>query len=216
MNNVHLRRLLSINIDLDDCIYDTEPEMCRILRSEYGYHAPQGCYLTPENTDGLLKEVLTNPTFMTSAPLRSEFAFVSTYLNRLRTHWSKVARIQFVTHRGYHPKGASLTQQALLRDRLQHVPVVYLDPAVHPDKMAWLLKHQPKHDHIIFDDRPCHNFEAGAPTAVDSVYVMDQVWNRDARYGVYPNRITSAAGFVTTIDRAIHNHVATYFGTVKK
>jgi hypothetical protein len=216
MNNVNLRRLLCINVDLDDCIYDTEPEMCRILLAEYGYNAPRDCYLTPENTDGLLKHLLDNPTFMASTPLRKEFENCSGYFNRLRVHWAKVARLQFVTHRGYHPDGKTQTMRALLRDRLQHIPVVYLDPKVHSDKMAWLQKHQPQYDHILFDDKPCHNFEAGTTVGADSVYVMDQPWNRDARYGGYPNRITCASGLMTVVDRAIHNHVATYFGKPKK
>lgn len=216
MNQVKLRRKLSINIDLDDCLYDTEPEMCRILLAEYGYNAPKNCYLTRENTDGMLEHILANPTFMQSVPLREEYRNIAKYLNPLRNYWQRVAQVQFVTHRGYHEKGKEYTREALLRDGLQHVPVVYLDPAVHSDKMAWLLKHQPDFDHIIFDDRPCHNFEHGTQTAVDSVYVIDQVWNRDARYGVYPNRITSASGMATVISKRLHDHVAQYFGTRKK
>lgn len=216
MNNVNLRRLLCVNIDLDDCIYDTEPEMCRILLAEYGYNAPRDCYLTPENTDGLLPEILTSASFMASTPLRKEFEKCEGYFNRMRTHWARVARFQFVTHRGYHEQGPELTRKALCRDKLQHMEIVYLDPKVHSDKMAWLLKNQPQYDHILFDDRPCHNFEHGTSEGADSVYVMDQPWNRDARYGGYPNRITCASGMVTVIDRAIHNHVAKYFGKPKK
>lgn len=214
MNNVTLRRRLAIGIDLDDSLYDTCAEMHRILREDYGYNAPRDCYLTTGNTDGLLEEILESPTFMVDAQLRKEFAFLVGTLNRLNRDWKRVVKIQFITHRGYHKDGPALTEQALRRDNLQHIDVIFLNPAEHSDKMAWLLEHQPQYDHILFDDRPCHNFEQGTQSAVDSVYVMDQPWNRGAQYRSYPNRITGAVGMAVVIDRAIHNHVAKYFGVI--
>lgn len=170
--------LKKIFFDLDDTFFETHPEMRKLLFAK-GVIIGEGEYITPENGGTAFSDILNNPTFMLSAPMRR-------YAQNILEHLNDVGHsIGVCTHRGYHDLGSRYSRLAMrgMLHRIDHFHVI--NPTVYPDKVAFLDSVHGAGNYLLVDDKPKWN---GAQQLPSNIMLFTQGWNEHIDH---PYRISS-------------------------
>lgn len=159
--------------DFDDVLGRTNAQLVYLLKYIFGVEAPLGSYLTVENTQGRIDDLVATASFMRNT------AFDYPALNCLRRLQEQFPHVQhgLATHRGYHPKGEEYTLALLNEYEVKLDSHHFIDPAVHgKDKMVYLrARHPPDDVVILIDDNTFYEHDA-YPNS--STVLVDRSWNQ--------------------------------------
>lgn len=186
-------------LDLDDTVNGTRNILVHLMKTIHNYDAPEDIYLTSDNTDGYLGEILDSGEFMKHVNLNRGFPGLFGHLVRTNN-----LTINICTHRGYHPKGEEYTHEFLnnlgILDFLDEI--IILDPKKNPNKVEFIKSELKLVDDefIIIDDKP--NFFSNESLCRNTI-LFDQFWNKDIIPFSKYHRISSLVEAIPVIDRFV-------------
>lgn len=178
--------LKPIYVDLDDTGFRTHLYMNLHLQG-HGIMV-EDRYITPEIGGKPFVDMLESGRFMLEVDMNDYFIQTLSFL--LREGFS----LGVCTHRGYHEKGERYTRKALAPHLSMFDHIHVLNPAEHPDKIAFLNSIHGEDGYYLIDDNPrtqvTNNFtRVGDVSALPkNVLLFTQPWNAHIDH---PHRISS-------------------------
>lgn len=171
-------------LDVDDTMFDTHRALRDILAAHGHTLLPAEGYISTHNCpEDLLDKVLSEARFMVEGkPLHG----LESFLNEVADD----VDLYLCTHRGYNPLGEEYTDQQLTSYGIaEFFPVerrLFIDPAIHKNKLDFLDTYFPDQPYLLVDDRPVFSAqdELGALSGKHraSIVVFSRLWN----IGHYP------------------------------
>lgn len=159
--------------DGDDVLFDTSSQFYGIMQHKYGLRLEPGLFLTPANTNGCMAPELASAEFMRNTPIVPDAVAA---LDCIQRHFP-VVKHNLATHRGYHENGQPFTDALLADHQIDMHNRLYIDPALHKDKMGLLRSIHPEGDVVILvDDNTYYDHDKYENTYT---VLIDKPWNKD-------------------------------------